>query len=77
MDVAKFKSLIDAYGVGVRAGAITPQSQDEAFIRSKFGLPEMSPQIVSAWADAGNVKQPITLATELADPTPEEGDNNE
>ena len=72
MDVAKFKGLIDAYGVGVRAGAITPQSQDEAFIRAQFGLPVMSAQVVAAWTDSGNVKQPITLATELSDPTPDE-----
>ena len=67
MDVADLKALIDAYGVAVRAGLVTPQSQDEIFIRQKFELPEMSPEVSAAWADVGNVKQPITLAKDLAD----------
>jgi hypothetical protein len=61
-DIGTLKSLIDAYGVGVRAGVITPQTDDEKEIRAKFGLPDMSAAVIADWAESGGVRHPITLA---------------
>ena len=55
------KDRLDAYGVGVRAGAITSQMTDEAVFRAEMGLPEMSPEARKAWQSTGNVRAPITL----------------
>lgn len=57
------KKMIDAYGVGVRAGAHTPQTADEQFFRVLQGLPPMSKQVEDAWQSVGGIKQPITLQT--------------
>lgn len=59
--VADLKSRLDAYGVGVRAGAITPQIEDEDATRKEFGLPILSSAARALWSDQGNVRQPITL----------------
>ncbi len=61
-EIGNLKSLLDAYGVGVRAGVITPQTDDERALRDKFGLPEMSDAVVADWAESGGVRHPITLA---------------
>ena len=61
-EIANLKALVDAYGVGVRAGVITPQTEDEREMRAKFGLPEMSDAVVADWAESGGVRHPITLA---------------
>jgi lambda family phage portal protein len=50
-----------ARGVAVRAGAITPQFEDEALFRRKMNLPEPSASVKTAWEDDGNVRRPITL----------------
>lgn len=55
------KELSDAYGVGVRAGAITPQIEDEIMFRQRFSLPDASQSVKEAWAEDGNVRRPITL----------------
>lgn len=52
---------INAYGVAVRAGAVTPQSEDEEHLREAMGLPPMSAEAKTAWENAGNVRTPITL----------------
>lgn len=64
-DVTQLKTLVDAYGVAVRAGAITPQSEDEVYFRNLIGLPCMSKQNALAWQEANGIKQPITLKTVL------------
>jgi hypothetical protein len=64
LDVAAFEGLkqeADAYGVCVRAGAITPQLDDEEHFRSKAGLPGVSDVIRKAWTDDEGVRRPITL----------------
>ena len=76
-DVIQLKTLIDAYGVAVRAGALTPQQEDEVYFRDLIGLPEMSQANKSAWDEARGIKQPITLKTGLdeaqpAEPKPQE-----
>jgi len=58
---ADIKQEVDAYGVGVRAGAITQQPEDEEHFRTRAGLPEMSAEVRSAWEDDGKVRRQITL----------------
>lgn len=55
------KSRLDAYGVGVRAGAITPQPEDEGALRTEMGLPPMSEAAQEAWEEDHGVRRPITL----------------
>lgn len=56
------KGKMDAYGVGVRAGAITPQQDDEAAFRKEFQLPPPSADVAEAWSEDDGVRRPITLA---------------
>jgi len=54
------EKTFNAYGVGVRAGAITAQMADEQFFRQLASLPEMGTEVQEVWADEG-VRRPITL----------------
>ena len=63
-DITKLKSLLDAYGVAVRAGVITPCIEDEKEMRKRFGLPDMSPAIVANWKLTDNIRRPITIQEE-------------
>ncbi|QKJ67478.1 phage portal protein [Deefgea piscis] len=65
------KSMADTYGVLVRAGAVTPQTGDEEFMRSATGLPAASAEVKTAWQDVGGVRRPVTLAVETPPPPPE------
>jgi hypothetical protein len=62
MDVERTKASVDAYGVAVRAGAITPNDQDEAHFRAALGLPAVNSNVARAWTDDRGVRRPITLA---------------
>ena len=63
------RGVADAYGIAVRAGMVTPQSEDEAHFRSMAGLPPMSSLAEDAW-DVEGVRRPITLtAPESGAPT--------
>ena len=55
-----FKAAADAYGVAVRAGAITPQLEDEEHLRRSGELPPMSGAALAAWR-AEQVRRPITI----------------
>lgn len=55
------KSQADAYGVGVRAGAITPTLADEEHFRKIMGLQPLSEEVKAAWKREGGVRRPITL----------------
>ena len=57
----ELKMKLDAYGVGVRAGSITPQPDDENEIRKAAGLPAMSEEARAAWEKDGGIRRPITL----------------
>ncbi|MEY2511984.1 MAG: hypothetical protein QOE26_2747 [Verrucomicrobiota bacterium] len=57
----QLKRETDAYGVAVRAGALTPQSADEEYFRTKAGLPKLSAQGKAAWEKDKGVRRPITL----------------
>lgn len=59
---AELKTAMDSYGVGVRAGAITPVLDDENYFRNKAGLPAITEAARSAWQKDGGVRRPITLA---------------
>jgi hypothetical protein len=54
---------MNAYGVGVRAGAITPQMMDEESFRADLALPVIGPDAKEAWLDDDGVRRPITLAS--------------
>lgn len=58
------KSMIDAYGVGVRAGTITPTAEDEKLWRDLMDLPDMSSAVTNAWKEDGGFRRPITLKVE-------------
>lgn len=55
------KAKFDSYGVGVRAGSITPQTEDETSFRAEAGLPPISEAVIGAWSDDGGYRRPITL----------------
>lgn len=56
------KRVLDAYGVGVRAGTITPTNEDEAYFRGLAAFPEMSEAVINAWKEDNGFRRPITLA---------------
>jgi hypothetical protein len=64
LDFETLKGKFDAYGVAVRAGAITPQTNDETAFRTEAGLPVMSDNVQEAWIDDGGVRRPITLQSQ-------------
>jgi hypothetical protein len=53
-------AVSNAYGIGVRAGAITSQREDEVFFRNIANLPPMSAAVEQVWLDEG-VRRPVTL----------------
>ena len=70
------KENFDSYGDGVRAGALTPQSEDERHFRAAAGLPDLGPAAGALWDDQGGIRQPITLAPMAPDqPGPPPEDN--
>jgi len=59
------KRTLDAYGVGVRAGSITPTEKDEEYFRSLAKFPAMGDAVIAAWKADGGFRRPITLAVPL------------
>ena len=55
------KSVLDAYGIAVRAGAITPNVKDENFFRELLGIEEINEHTAEAWEEDGGYRRPITL----------------
>jgi capsid protein len=60
-----FKTYFDAYGVGVRAGGLTPQPEDEELFRGIMGLTDMSNAVKEAWEEDGYARRPITLKSQV------------
>lgn len=60
-ELERIKAETDAYGVGVRAGRITPQPEDEKQMRQQLKLPTMTPEAMEAWEKDKGVRRPITL----------------
>lgn len=54
------KAQADAYGVAVRAGAITPTKEDEIAFRKLIGMPEITPDVAKEW-DEEPTRRPITI----------------
>lgn len=52
---------MNAYGVAVRAGVLTPQQSDEDFFRSKLNLPTASPDVRKSWVKDEGARRPITI----------------
>lgn len=79
------KAKLDAYGIGVRAGAFTPQQADEAALRAEAGLPNAGDAVNNAWEEDEGYRRPITLKLkqevekieeQLDDPEPGENSNS-
>lgn len=60
------KKKIEAYGIGVRGGSITPQEADEEYFRKTLDLPEPNEAVKSAWDEDGGARRPITLKSQDA-----------
>jgi capsid protein len=56
------RELLETFGLGVRAGGITPTMEDEDNIRTVAGLPPMNAAAREAWKADGGFRRPITLA---------------
>ncbi len=71
------KEKLDAIGVAVRAGVLTPEQALEQSVRQSLALPEMGSDVLSEWQQ-NPIRSPITLSSELAgadattNPTPED-----
>lgn len=61
------KRVLDAYGVGVRAGTITPTQEDEAYFRKLAQFPDMGEAVIQSWKDDGGIRRPITLTPPAED----------
>jgi lambda family phage portal protein len=58
------KETLDAYGVAVRAGVITPNIEDEKAMRDQMHLPPVSPEVEEEWTQSPT-RAPITLSGAL------------
>jgi hypothetical protein len=65
---AKIRNLLDAYGIGVRGGVITPCLEDENAFRKMIGLEQAPASVVAEWSRTNGVRLPITLQRGLAEP---------
>jgi capsid protein len=83
-ELERIKAEADAYGVAVRAGVVTPQTDDEGAFREKLSLPPMGADAKKAWKEDKGVRRPITLTPPGGQPAPgfgqpkppDQGDNN-
>lgn len=62
LNAEDLKRVLDAYGVGVRAGTITPTENDEKYFRDLAKFPEMGDAVIGSWKEDGGFRRPITLA---------------
>ena len=63
------RTFADTYGVAVRAGALTPNLEDEKAIREKLGLPKPTVEVEQDWTDTP-VRKPITLTPDSTNNQP-------
>jgi len=61
-DITKLKAMIETYGIGVRAGVLTPCLQDENEFRKLLGLQPAPVEVAADWASTEGIRRPITLA---------------
>ena len=62
------RDKLEVYGVGVRAGAFTPQLNDEASLRAEAGLPEIGPEVQTTWEEDKGFRRPVTLKLKTDQP---------
>lgn len=74
LNAEDLKRVLDAYGVGVRAGTITPTPEDEAYFRKLAKFPDMGNAVIAAWKEEGNFRRPITLTPPESDVQPTAAD---
>lgn len=74
---SNLKAIVDAYGVAVRAGMITPVIEDESFIREKVGLPPVNEAVRGAWTEDGGIRRPITLQVDEGAPVVPTAENED
>ena len=60
------RTLLDSYGVGVRAGVLTPCLEDEQWFRKLIGLDPASAEVIADWASTNGIRKPNTLKAEEA-----------
>jgi hypothetical protein len=70
-DITKLRTLVETYGIAVRAGVVTPTLDDEIKMRELIGLPPITAAVRASWAETGGIRQPITLAKESPPPAGE------
>jgi hypothetical protein len=66
-DVSNLRSFVEAYGIAVRAGLITPCLEDENVIREKFGFGPAPASVVADWAKTEGVRKPNTIKSAPAE----------
>lgn len=59
-DQADLASMTANYGVGVRAGVVTPNAEDEKHFREMLALPAMPKEVVASWK-SNPTREPITI----------------
>jgi len=74
--IEAISKLLEAYGIGVRAGVLTPCAEDETSFRAILGLPAMPESVSKDWKESAGVRRPITLQKPAAtggteDPEPD------
>lgn len=74
-----FRSVVETYGAGVRAGVFTPQIEDEETLRAQGSLPPLTESVRASWNKDEGTRRPVTLKeSPLSAPEPEEiSDANE
>lgn len=60
-EIEKLRMEVEAYGIGVRGGALTPSITDEDHFRERMGLPALTEEARESWGKEDNVRRPITL----------------
>ena len=53
--------VLEAYGVGVRAGVLTPCIEDENEFRALLGIKQAPAAVVESWKAQGGTRAPVTL----------------
>ncbi|HEX3890701.1 MAG TPA: DUF935 family protein [Verrucomicrobiae bacterium] len=67
--------LVTNYGLARTAGAITPNPDDEEFLRKKLSLPAMSSDVAASWKKSDNVR--LQISSVPGQPPPGQNDDAE
>lgn len=69
----RIKGEADAFGVCVRAGALTPTVADEEHFRTQMNLPPLSDAAKAAWEKDAGTRRPITITPPAGTESPGPG----